>query len=215
MWKKILAATALSAALLAAPAQAQQVRVYRPDAHLLNIFQRLIGNNSRHDIQYELYIQDDESSVNAYSLPDGKVVLLTGLLNALPPGDDNALAFVMAHEISHVELHHVDRLNTQGGLTNLALGWLSRGQGNALQGLAGVGSRVLTSGYSRGMEVEADGHGLELMRQANYNPRGAITTLQLFQRMEANNGSARLFPSHPKADNRLQDVQNYLQERGY
>ena len=47
------------------------------------------------------------------------------------------------------------------------------------------------------MEAEADGHALELMRQDGYNPRGALVSLQLFRDLEARDGQARVFPTHP------------------
>lgn len=227
MWKKTLAALTLTA-LLGSGAQAQWIPpdptlrnldgqgvVYAPEARLNNIFQRVVQNTSRRDITYQLLVEQDDSTVNAYALPDGRLVLLTGLLNNLPPGDDNALAFVIAHELSHLERRHIEKLNTQSGLTNLALGWLTRSSGDAVRGLAGVGSRLLTSGYSRGMEAEADANGLELMQKAGYDPRGALVALRLFQELEERHGRARIFPTHPTATDRLKDTQAYLSSRGY
>ena len=186
-----------------------------PEPRLLNIFQRLLQGTSRRDVSYQLYIEGDNNTINAYALPDGRVVLVTGLINALPAGDDNALAFVMAHEISHIEKHHAEKLATQGGLTNVALGWLTQGQSDLLQGLAGVGEGMLTSGYSRGMEAEADGNGLDLMHAAGYSPRGALVTLQLFKDLEEQQGAARIFPTHPSAENRLNDARTYVEQHGY
>ena len=186
-----------------------------PDNRMINIFQQILRGADRHDVNYQLLVGEDNNTVNAYSLPDGRVVLLTGLLNALPQGDDNALAFVLAHEISHIELKHVDKLAIQAGLTEMALGWLTSNQSSALQALAGVGSQLLTSGYSREMEAAADGNGLELMSQAGYNPRGALVTLQLFKNLEDSQGQARIFPTHPRAADRLHDAEVYLEQHGY
>ena len=237
MWKKTLTATLLLAGLLqgtsAARSWSKQERkhvsnamlnqlqgqtgggaVYQADSHLLGILEKVLRNVTRHDLSYQLLIEQDDNSINAYALPDGRVVLLTGLIRALPQGDDGALAFVMAHEISHVEKRHVERLSTQSGLTNLGLGWLS-GQNELLGALSGIGSNLLVSGYSRGMEAEADQNGLELMRMAGYNPRGALVTLQLFRDLEARDGQARVFPTHPTATDRYNDTQAYIQQHDY
>lgn len=211
--------------LLCGAAQAQptggQIAVISPRAgayqasyQLQGIFQRLLPLTQRRDLSYRLLIQQDENTINAYAETDGRVILTSGLVHALPAGDNNALAFVMAHELSHLERRHHQRLSTQNSLTNLGIGLLVHDQSDALRTAAGVGSRLLTSGYSRGMEAEADASALEMMRMAGFNPRGAITTLQLFERLEAQNGRARIFPDHPTASDRLRDAVTYVQEHG-
>ena len=222
MSKKLFATGLLLAALLSSGAQAQpnrQVAVisptagaYQADYRLQNIFQRILPFTQRRDLSYRLQVLRDENTINAYAENDGRVILTTGLLHALPRNDDNALAFVMAHELSHLERNHHQRLATQNTLTNVGIGLLVRDQSDLLRTAAGVGSRMLTSGYSRGMEAEADASGLELMRMAGFNPRGAITTLDLFRRLEASRGRTRVFPDHPTAEDRLRDAQSYLQQ---
>lgn len=221
---KTLATGMLLAALISSGAQAQpQSRppatspmsgAYQADQQLRGIFQRLLPFTQRRDVSYRLQLLRDENTINAYAENDGRVILTTGLLHALPRNDNNALAFVMAHELSHLERRHHQRLATQNTLTNVGIGLLVRDQGDLLRTAAGVGSRVITSGYSRGMEAEADASGLELMRMAGYNPRGAITTLELFRQLEANRGRTRVFPDHPTAEDRLKDARNYLQQHG-
>lgn len=212
------------AALLNCGAQAQpnsRVAVISPTAgaqqaeyRLQEIFQRILPHTQRRDLSYRLQVLRDDNTINAYAEADGRVTLTTGLLHALPRNDRNALAFVMAHELSHLERRHHRRLATQNTLTNLGIGLLVRDQGDLLRTAAGVGSRMITSGYSRGMEAEADASGLELMRMAGFNPRGAITTLELFRQLEASRGRLRVFPDHPTAEDRLRDAQRYLQQHG-
>lgn len=190
------------------PAQGQSVN------RLKKVFNRLVALTQRRDVRYRLGLKQDDNQVNAYALPDGQLVVLTGLLKAIPAGDDNALAFVLAHEISHVEKRHAEQLATNDGLTNGLLGMLVQNGDQLAQIGANVGSRLITSGYSRGMEAEADHAGLELMARAGYDPRGAITILKVFEKMEAQNGHARIFPDHPTATDRLKDTRAYLKETG-
>ncbi|MBN9420313.1 hypothetical protein ABS71_12940 [bacterium SCN 62-11] len=224
MSKKLFATGLMLAALLQTGAQAQPngrvavlsptANAYQADRRLQNIFQRILPFTQRRDLSYRLQVLRDENTINAYAETDGRVILTTGLLHALPAQDDNALAFVIAHELSHLERRHHQRLASQNTLTNVGIGLLVRDQSDLMRTAAGVGSRLLTSGYSRGMEAEADASGLELMRMAGYNPRGAITTLELFRRLEANRGRTRVFPDHPTAEDRLKDAQSYLQQHG-
>lgn len=224
MWKRSLVAAVAVASIFGGAARAQgpipqpqQValgnssQLFYPDQRMQGIFQRVLQQTGRRDVRYQLLLERDDSQVNAYALPDGRVVLLTGLLKALPKGNDNAIAFVIAHEISHVEKRHAQKMAQQGGLTNLAIRVLTNGQSDVVQGIGGVGSNLLVSGYSRGMEAEADNNGLELMRRAGYDPRGALVTLKLFETLEAKKGRARVFPTHPKASDRLKETRAYLQ----
>lgn len=214
MWKSAL----LMIGLLSAPALAQDGRSggsFQVDHRLESIFQKVLPFTQRRDLSYRLLLQRDDSTINAYALPDGRIILTTGLVHALPHGDNNAVAFVIAHELSHLERRHIERLARQDNLTNLGLGLLVRNQSDVLRSAAGVGSRLITSGYSRGMESEADASGLELMRRAGYSPRGAITTLQLFRNLEATRGRTRVFPTHPTAVDRLRDAEAYVQQHGY
>jgi len=229
MWKKTLVAAVAFASIFGGAALAQgspnaqpqmmalgdSSKIFYPDQRLQNIFQRILQQTSRRDVRYQLLLERDDSQINAYALPDGRVVLLTGLLHALPAGDDSAVAFVIAHEISHVEKRHAQQLAQKGGLTNLAISVLINGQSDVVQGIGGIGSNLLVSGYSRGMEAEADNNGLELMRRSGYDPRGALVTLQLFQKLEAKKGRARVFPDHPSATDRLKETRAYLQQHGY
>ena len=178
-----------------------------------SIFRR-VAAQTQNPNAYRLIVEQDDSSINAYALPDGRIVILTGLLNALPAGDDDAVAFVVAHEMSHVEHRHAERKATQGGIANLAIGLLTgNSDSNLVRAAGAVGSNLMTSGYSRGMEVEADREGVELMARAGYNPRGALTTLDLFRRLEAQNGRTRVFPTHPPATDRYRDVEGYLNQQ--
>ncbi|MEW6284412.1 MAG: M48 family metallopeptidase, partial [Candidatus Eremiobacterota bacterium] len=153
------------------------------EAPVSQIFHRMAGYSSRNDVPYTVRVVPSET-INAYALPDGRVVFLTGLLDALPPGDEDAVAFVAGHEIAHIENHHAERFAWSGGLTGLALALLTRNQSGWVQLLAGVTNGLLVSGYSRGMEAEADRAGMEMMERAGYRPQGALATLKLFKDLD-------------------------------
>jgi predicted Zn-dependent protease len=54
-------------------------------------------------VEYEFYVLRDPSP-NAFALPNGHVYVNTGMLARL--ADEDQLAAVLAHEISHVAGHH-------------------------------------------------------------------------------------------------------------
>ncbi len=184
-----------------------------PNSPISQMFYKIAAQTERRDITYRIYVVKNDT-MNAFSLPDGQVVFLTGLLDRLPSGDENALAFVAAHELAHLERNHIGRLARNAGVTSLLLGLLVQNSQEWVHLLANITNSVLVSGYSRGMEKEADLRGMELMQAAGYDPRGALTTLGVFKEMQAESGGVNLFPTHPNPSVRYQDAQAYLKKKG-
>jgi predicted Zn-dependent protease len=105
--------------------------------------------------------------VNAFAVPNGKVVVFTGLLRLFP--DDDELAVVLAHEIAHVVARHsAEKVST--GLVStcikIALA-LATGIQGATGALVDVGMNLP---FSRRAETEADSIGLQLMARGALRP---------------------------------------------
>ena len=184
-----------------------------PNSQLGQIFRSLTAQSRRRDINYQLSVIDNRT-INAMALPNGQIIVFTGLLNVLPQNDPNPIAFILAHEIAHVEHRHVERRSQRNTLTSFALRFLL-GNTNGATRLAGtIVENLLVSGYSRDMEYEADTTALEIMARAGYDPRGTLTVFNLFERLERQS-SLRVFPTHPRPADRRQSVVNWLAQRGY
>jgi predicted Zn-dependent protease len=56
---------------------------------------------------WEIIIIDNSKSINAFAMAGGKIGVYTGLLDIVE--NDDQLAFVLAHEISHVTEKHVHK----------------------------------------------------------------------------------------------------------
>ncbi len=79
--------------------------------YLDNIKEKLLVNYPQ--LQQEIHIYVLQSSiVNAYSLPDGTVLVTMGMLAQVT--NEAELAFVLAHEIAHYSEHHTRDYNTKG-----------------------------------------------------------------------------------------------------
>lgn len=90
---------------------------------------------------------------NAFTLPGGTVVVTDQLARILT--DDEVMA-VLAHELGHVQRHHVMRLVFRAsGLTVLA-GAVIGDAGSIGAALAGAPALVLRQGFSRDFESQAD-----------------------------------------------------------
>ena len=167
------------------------------------------------DFAWEFNLVDD-STVNAWCMPGGKVVFYTGILPVC--ADDHGLAVVMGHEIAHAVAQHGNERMSQGMMAQLgavALSVATSSQPEATQNLflqaygAGASLGVLLP-FSRKHESEADRLGLVFMTMAGYNPDNAPA---FWERMSAQSGGGQppvFISSHPSHQTRVNDLKNYI-----
>ena len=92
----------------------------------------------------------DADVANAFATLGGHVVVTRGLYTRMP--SENALAFVLAHEIAHVRER--DPISAVGGTASVALTFALLG--GDVGGVLPQVARVVTLGYSRAAEARAD-----------------------------------------------------------
>ncbi len=128
-------------------------------------------------------IIDDDNLVNAFAAPGGFIFISTGMLKFLETEDE--LAFVLAHEIGHIELDH--GLNaviqkTSGDLFKKGAG----GMGMSDSFFSGM-IDFAENGYSKDLEMEADGRGAILAAQAGYDVNSALNVIKKFEKKTGHN----------------------------
>ncbi len=156
----------------------------------------------------------DTNEVNAFAAPGGFVFITKGLLKATP--DEDALGAVLAHEVGHVVLEHGINAITQA---NLAQAFMIIGKEAANtytpgdlriltktfgDSVSGVFETVLTKGYSRSQEYDADEMAVELAVKAGYNSNGLANVLH---KLESQKGSDGWYSTHPSPSDRLDEVE--------
>ncbi len=186
----------------------------------------LIGTTRRSNLPWEIVVLDDDT-VNAWALPGGKLAVNKGLLRYTATATE--LAAVIGHEIGHVEKAHALSEMKTGKFTDfVGKAGAEAIRGNLLSGgssvmmndmvldlLSSAITRMVTTGYSRAAELEADTHLLEVFDMAGYDPKHAgdfyRTLLQLIP--EDAEGSTSLFSTHPETEERADRLDELAEDR--
>ncbi len=183
----------------------------------LNQYVALVGltlaNASKRPDGNWLFAVVDSNEVNAFSGPDGYIMITRGALKEMR--DEAELAGVLAHEISHVLDEHGLKAAKQAGITSSLANLSNLDQrSNAFGELAsGLADTVLNKGYGRQQEDEADADAVKLMISTGYDPN---SYLHFIERIAKSQGSARgasvLMKTHPGAAERADKIRKRISE---
>ena len=157
----------------------------------------------------------DSDEVNAFALPGGFFYVNSGLI--LRAQEEDELAGVMAHEISHVAARHGTKQATKAELIQLGAmaamivvpyGWAGYGIYEGMQ----LAIPLTFLKFSRDDEREADFLGIQYMYKAGYDPNAYVT---FFERIQADEkrrpGSIpKIFSTHPPTPERIELAQKEI-----
>ena len=141
--------------------------------------------------QWEFNLIKNDTTLNAWCMPGGKVVVYSGILPVTR--DKNGLAVVLSHEIAHAVARHGNERMSQELLVqfgsialNEAIKQKPEQTKEIFNSAYGIGSQLgVLLPYSREHELEADRLGLIFMAMAGYDPQAAIP---FWERMESLGG---------------------------
>jgi predicted Zn-dependent protease len=163
---------------------------------------------------YSLHIGVTEASVpNAFALPGGNVLVTSALLEQA--GSENELAFVLGHELGHVEARDPLRALGRGVLVAVALAALGGSDGAALAAsAASLGERA----FSREQERAADRFALALVASEYGHVAGAGDFLRRLPdagpagSMER---AASWLATHPRSADRVAELAALARDAGF
>ncbi len=153
-------------------------------AYVRSVGNRLAAVSDRR-LPYEFAVVND-SSMNAWALPGGKIAVNRGLLTELK--NEAELAAVLGHEIVHAAARHgaaqMEKSQwLQIGAAAASIGAAIYG-GQELGQMVGqgamVGAAALQARYGRTDELEADQFGMKYMKLAGYDLQAAVSLQELF-----------------------------------
>lgn len=129
------------------------------------LLRRLCTAAGNTDCPVRAYVVRDRE-VNAFALPDGRMIVTTGLLNDVQ--NEAELAGVIGHEYAHIERRHVmNKLAKEIGLAVL----ISTNTGGGADMVQQVLQSLSSTAYDRRLESEADRRSVELLIAARIDPK--------------------------------------------
>jgi Zn-dependent protease with chaperone function len=169
-----------------------------PDPALSAIGERLSSVVERQDLPWRFWVIEDMNSFNAFAAPGGIVFITRTYYEKL--SEDEA-AFVIGHEMGHVDLHHFHRtLKRQQKATigHVLLNLLIKGSATTLRTATDIGATAYMTHYSRALEKEADFAGYRYAEAAGYNARMAVTALsKLGEQPHIHPWIVNIYSTHP------------------
>lgn len=154
----------------------------------------------------------DSDEINAFAAPGGFILVTKGLVKLTRNEDE--LAAVLAHEISHVALNHGVKAIQKDRETGAWVGigadaFKTLGDDSAQEmaqafegSVTNLVKDVVDKGYSRDTEFEADAAALVVLRRAGYPARALVSVVQQLKSVPQGSGPG-FSKTHPAPDARL------------
>lgn len=154
----------------------------------------------------------NSSVVNAYALPNGEIVVYSGLLDAMDSYEE--LAGVLAHEAMHVNHRHSMKMLARDLSGYLFLSAVLSDV-NGIMGVISQNVHTLSSlTYSREFETEADRGAVELLIANHIDPNG-MTKLLLHLQKESSGFMPQILSTHPLSAHRITKVEELKKKLSY
>jgi predicted Zn-dependent protease len=175
-------------------------------------------------LPYEFKVVNN-TAINAWALPGGKIAINRGLLVELD--NEAELAAVLGHEIVHAAARHGASAMTRGTLINLAAVETTAvaaqsdysGQAELIGQSAVIAGTLFNFKYGRDAERESDHYGMKYMKRAGYDPRAAISLQKKFVALSKSEKKAgwldALISSHPPSEERVNNNRKRAKKLGH
>lgn len=161
----------------------------------------------------------DTDEVNAFATSGGHIFVTRGLISCTESED--ALAAVIAHEMSHIQLKHslksikTSRWTAAGISATSAVVSVAQNDAELASTMNDMVGDVITdmvnNGYSKSQELDADALALTLMADAGYNPSAMLDMLAQLKNAQGASSSG-MYKTHPSPDQRIKNVNSALRK---
>lgn len=175
----------------------------------LNLFAKELDLNNTKKLHFTVV---NSETINAFALPDGNVVVYTGILNSMKKYDE--LVALLGHEVSHVNNRHSMKMmcrNLSGYL------FVSTILGDVNGVMATIGDNVnniQSLSFSRQFEHEADVEGFKIVVKNKVDPHGVSN---LFKRLDDQTNAMipEFLSSHPMTQERIYYIDKMIKSQSF
>jgi len=159
----------------------------KTEEYVKRLGKSLLPSIQRKDIEYDFHLIEYDA-INAFALPGGQIFVFTGLIDFVET--EAELATILGHEITHVDAKHcIELFQAELAAKKIAGPVLDNFLG---QIAARYATMVVTGGYRKFHEFEADAGGLKLAVQAGYEPAASEAVMnRLGQRFDRYHNSRK------------------------
>ena len=206
---------------------------YNMTSYLNNICETLVMNSEKPYLYKGYYVVIlDTDEINAMATPGGHIFVSRGLIDCTESED--ALAAVLAHEISHIQLGHsvsaIKASRTRAAVSDTAkaglVTTLASANANsdfrlsdknmkkvfeAVDTISNASNEVVktlvNTGFSKEQEFEADKNALHLLNDAGYD---AYAMLDMLGQLETSSSNTGWGATHPSPKDRIKKVEKEL-----
>lgn len=188
---------------------------FYPDSTVANVLspitQRLLDSLQPKKYEYKFHLIDNASEINAFATIDGHIYVFSGLLKFAD--NPEQVAGIIAHEIGHHENGDlVDRLMKELGLSVL-VAVLSGGDAVMISEISKI---LISTGFDRKQEREADAFAYELMTKTQIKPsRLAHFFTKLKAEEKTYPDDLEIIATHPNSKNRIEWALSYPLPKGF
>jgi Zn-dependent protease with chaperone function len=178
---------------------------FREEPALNKVGEALQAQATRKDLPWHFWVLNEPKDLNAFALPGGFVFITRPYFEML---DGDELAFVIGHEMTHVERNHFESRMKRAQQAQiydlLAAIVLQSAKVNSNWGtVAGMGATAYYTSYSRKQEKEADVGGYRLAKAAGFDARSAASALdKLKDKVKTDPVYKNVYATHPVIGNR-------------
>lgn len=147
----------------------------------------------------------DDSIVNAYAMPGGRIYMTTAMLAMMD--NEAQLAIILGHELTHILERHQLRMQRSAASNAAFFGSI-----NLIVPFSSIGHLAAVTGFSQQFESQADEHGFEALLRREYSPGQAVLLFERIEKYIIKEGirTPQFFSSHPHIRNRVTHFQGLV-----
>jgi predicted Zn-dependent protease len=173
------------------------------------IGQKLVAVSDRRELIYYFKVLNEEEK-NAFALPGGYIYIFKGLIDEF--SNDDELAYVLAHELSHIVARHsINRLKKNLGYNILMVLAKAGAADNQTVNRANTALSLLMLSYSREDELMADRLAVRFTKRAGFNAQASLSFLEKLKEIKRREPiRPKSAQTHPYINERIKVVKEEL-----